>query len=106
MLDELIDAGVDIISPVQPRPAGMESHALKARFGDRVVFHGGIDTQLTLPSGTPQDVADEVRHRIQALGSGGGYIVAPAHNFQDDVPPENIVALYDAAYVYGQYPLS
>jgi len=70
-----------------------------------LVFHGGIDIQHTLPFGTPGEVMEEVRHYIKTLGPGGGYIVAPGHNVQSDVPPENLVAIRDAIETYGYYPL-
>lgn len=68
-------------------------------------FWGAIDTRRVLPFGTPQEVREEVRRRIQDLGPGGGYVVCPVHNIQLDVPPENVVAMYDAAYELGCYPL-
>ncbi len=106
ILEDLIDAGVDVINPVQPLAKSMDSYALKKRFGKRIVFHGGIDVQRVLPYGSVEDVREEVKRRIQAFGPGGGYILAPAHNIQDDVPPENAIALFEAAHQYGQYPIS
>ncbi len=106
ILEDLIDVGVDIINPVQPLAKDMNSEMLKKRFGSRVVFHGGIDVQRVLPYGSVEEVMEEVRYRIRAFGPGGGYILAPAHNIQDDVPPENIVAMFEAAHQYGQYPIS
>jgi uroporphyrinogen decarboxylase len=105
ILEDLIDAGVDVINPVQPLAKGMDSYVLKERFGDRIVFHGGIDVQRVLPYGSVEDVKQEVKHRIRAFGPGGGYILAPAHNIQDDVPPENVIAMFEAAHQYGQYPI-
>lgn len=102
VLDDLIDAGVDILNPVQPLAKGMgDPVALKKRFGDRIVFHGGIDIQHVLPHGSVEDVRAEVRKRMAGLAPGGGYILGPAHNFQVDVPPQNILAMYDAARAYG-----
>ncbi len=95
-----IEMGLDILDPIQPKANGMEPDGLKHDFGDRLVFHGGIDIQEILPFGSPEDVKREVRRYIRALGSGGGYIVAPAHNVQSDVPPENLVAIRDAI---GEY---
>jgi len=100
-----IDMGLDILDPIQPRAQGMEPKALKRDFGDRLMFHGGIDLQQTLPFGTTEDVMREVREYIQALAPGGGYIVAPAHNVQGDVPPENLVAIRDAIEAHGHYPV-
>jgi uroporphyrinogen decarboxylase len=104
LLDDLIEIGVDIINPVQVSAMG-DTAALKARFGDRVVFWGAIDTQHVLPNGTPADVEAEVRHRIRDLAPGGGYVVASVHNIQPDVPPENILAMARATRKYGEYPL-
>ncbi len=101
-----IEMGLDVLDPVQPGAKGMEPAGLKRDFGDKLVFHGGIDTQHTLPFGTVSEVKREVRSTIQALGVDGGYIAGPAHNVQSDVPPENLVAVRDAISEFGQYPLS
>jgi uroporphyrinogen decarboxylase len=101
-----IEMGLDILDPIQPKAQGMEPAGLKRDFGDRLVFHGGIDIQEILPFGSPADVMQEVRRYIQVLGPGGGYIVAPAHNVQSDVPPENLVAIRDAIGEYGYYPIT
>ncbi len=101
-----IDMGLDVLDPIQPQAQGMEPERLKKDFGDRLVFHGGIDLQQVLPNGTPEEVKAEVRRYIQALSPGGGYIVAPAHNVQSDVPPENLVAIRDAIEEYGRYPIA
>ena len=107
LLGDLVEAGVQIINPVQVNAAGMGDTArLKAEFGDRLTFWGGIDTSAVLPRGTPEDVRREVRRRIADLGPGGGYVVCPVHNFQPEVPPENIVAMFDAVLEYGRYPLN
>jgi uroporphyrinogen decarboxylase len=100
-----IEMGLDILDPIQPRARGMEPEGLKRDFGERLVFHGGVDLQQTLPFGTPEEVCAEVRRYIQALAPGGGYIVAPAHNVQSDVPPANLVAIRDAIATYGRYPI-
>jgi uroporphyrinogen decarboxylase len=97
LLDDLIAAGVDVINPVQPRAQDMDRGELKRRFGERIVFHGGVDTQWVLPRGSTEDVRREVSECRKALGAGGGYVLAPAHNVQDDVPPENVMALVEAA---------
>ena len=73
----------------------MEPERLKAEFGDRISFWGGINTQQTLPQGTSEEVATETRHVIDVLGKGGGYVLNAVHNIQPEVPPENIVAMYD-----------
>jgi uroporphyrinogen decarboxylase len=89
---------VDVINPVQTSAAGMDPSWLKRTFGDRIVFWGGgVDTQRTLPFGTPEQVAAEVRERIRILAPGGGFIFNPIHNIQQGTPPANIAAAYDAA---------
>jgi len=99
LIPEFIDIGVDALNPVQVSSAGMDdTAALKAEFGDRICFWGGIDTQRILPLGTPEEVRADVRRRIADLAPGGGFVVAPVHNIQEDVPPENIVAMADAAW--------
>lgn len=96
----LAENGIDIINPVQTSAVGMEPEYLKAEFGERVCFWGGIDSQHLLPNGSPEDVAAETRRIIGILGEGGGYIVNPVHNIQADVPAENIIALFEAAREY------
>ncbi len=96
-IEDLIEIGLDVLNPIQPRAAGMAPDALKRDFGDRLSFHGGIDEQQLLPRGTPEEVMAGVRRVLDMLSPGGGYILAPAHNFQPDTPPENIVAMYRAA---------
>lgn len=90
---DLIELGIDILDPLQPVP-GMEPETLKKEFGDRVCFHGGIDTQQLLPFGSVEDVLAHSRKYQEILGAGGGYILAPAHFFQPDTPAENIFAVY------------
>jgi uroporphyrinogen decarboxylase len=103
VLDDLIDAGVEVINPVQPRAKDMDSSSLKAHFGARVVFHGGVDEQYALPHGSTEEVREEAARRIEAFAPGGGYIFAPAHNIQDDVPPENVVTMFQTALEVGSY---
>jgi uroporphyrinogen decarboxylase len=104
LLDDLIEIGVDAIHPVQVAAKDMDSASLKKRFGDRLSFWGGIDTQHVLPHGTTADVRAEVRRRIRDFAPGGGYILGAVHNLQAGVPIENIIAMYDGAREYGQYP--
>jgi uroporphyrinogen decarboxylase len=99
LLPDLIDAGVDILNPIQPGARDMEPDRLKRDFGDRLVFWGGIDTQNVLPRGTTAEVERTVRSVLDAMG-GAGYILAPAHNLQPDVPPENIAAIFEAGSRY------
>lgn len=94
----LIEMGVDILNPVQTTAAGMDPIKLKQQFGDRLVFWGAAcDCQKTLPFGTPDQVAREVEQNIATLAPGGGYVLASVHNIQAGVPPENVIALFDAA---------
>jgi uroporphyrinogen decarboxylase len=103
LIEEFIEIGVDALNPVQVSSAGMgDTAALKAEFGDRICFWGAIDTQRVLPMGTPDAVRTQVQQRIRDLAPGGGYVLASVHNIQEDVPPENILAMADAALEYGQ----
>jgi len=90
----LIKAGVQILNPLQPRARDMEPEGLKADFGNELTFYGGIDTQEILPNGTPEEVTAETRRVIGILGRGGGYVLSAAHHIQEDVPLENVVAMY------------
>jgi uroporphyrinogen decarboxylase len=103
LIPDLIDMGVDALNPVQVSAQGMDTRRLKQEFGRHISFWGGIDTQKVLPFGTPEEVAAEVRRRIEDLAPGGGYVLCAVHNIQADVPPENICAMYDAALEYGRY---
>jgi uroporphyrinogen decarboxylase len=103
IIPDLIDIGIDILNPIQPRCLGMDPDELKSEFGDRLCFHGAVDTQKTLPFGTKAEVVAEVRNRIDVLGAGGGYILAPVHTVEADVPVENLLAVYETAKTYGQY---
>jgi uroporphyrinogen decarboxylase len=104
-IPDLIEVGVDILNPVQLSAAGMDSAELKREFGREIVFWGGgVDTQRVLGRGTPAEVRDEVRRRIEDLAPGGGFIFAAVHNIQADVPVENIVAMREALREYGVYP--
>ncbi|MFC1596354.1 uroporphyrinogen decarboxylase family protein [Planctomycetota bacterium] len=94
MIPELIESGIDVLDPIQPVAPGMSPELLKAEFGDRLSFHGGIDMQQLLPHGSADEVRREVRRYCDVLGRDGGYILGPAHLFQPDVPPENILAVY------------
>ena len=106
LLPDLVEIGVQVLNPVEVRAVGMEDTAkLKREFGDALTFWGAIDTHHVLPQGSVAAVRDEVRRRIRDLGPGGGYVVGPVHNIQPDVPPANVVAMYDAAYETGRYPL-
>lgn len=104
LIPDLIDLGFDILNPVQVSAAGMDTHRLKQEFGRDIVFWGGgVDTQRVLPFGTPDEVADEVKRRIDDLAPGGGFVFAAVHNIQADVPPQNIVTALDTALQCGRY---
>ncbi|HEY3417804.1 MAG TPA: uroporphyrinogen decarboxylase family protein [Armatimonadota bacterium] len=94
LLDGLMAAGVEILNPIQPKAAEMEAERLKEKGRGRLCFHGGMDLQELLPSGTPEEVRAEATRRKAILGDGGGYICAPAHSLPEDVPVENILALF------------
>jgi len=97
VIPDLIEAGIDILNPIQAQAKGMVPMELKQEFGSNLCFHGAVDVQQTMPKGTTEDVRYEVRQRIEVLGAEGGYILAPTHNFQTDVPIENILAFYEEA---------
>ncbi len=101
ILPDLVDVGIQILNPIQWRTPGMEREGLKRDFGDKLVFHGAMDNQHTLPFGSPEDARQEVEDNIRILGEGGGFILAPCHNIQSNTPPENVVAMYEAGYEMG-----
>jgi len=97
LIPGLIEAGLDILQPVQTSAAGMAPERLKAEFGrDLCFWGGGCDTREVLPHGTPSEVAEDVRRRVGILAPGGGYVFQQVHNVMADVPPENVVAMLDA----------
>ena len=98
-----IDAGIDILNPVQISAANMEPERLKRDFGGRVVFWGGgCDTQKVLPLGTTDDIRDHVRHNIQVFAPGGGFVFTQVHNIQQNVPVDNVLSLFQTACDFGQ----
>ncbi len=104
LLPDLIEIGVDIINPVQVSAAKMDSAKLKKEFGDEIVFWGGgVDTQKVLSFGTPDGVRDEVKRRIEDLAPGGGFVFGTIHNIQPEVPPANIIAMWETLQEYGVY---
>ena len=106
LIEDFIEIGVDILNPIQTSAGRMADLAsLKERYGDRITFCGAIDTHRILPHGTPDEVRAEVRRVIEALGPGGGYMLGAVHTVMGDVPPENVLAMVDAAEEYGRYPL-
>jgi uroporphyrinogen decarboxylase len=95
-IPEFIKLGVDVLDPIQPTGPEMTPESLQAEFGGKISFHGGLDMQNLLPYGTPEKVRAEARRYSRVLGSNGGYIVTGAHLYQPDVPPENILAVYES----------
>ena len=107
LLNDLIEIGIEVLNPVQVSAKEMGDTArLKREFGDRLAFCGAIDSQAVLPHGTADEVRREVKRRIKDLAPGGGYILAPVHCIQPDVPPENVCAMFEEAVVAGRYPLA
>jgi uroporphyrinogen-III decarboxylase len=95
-LDDFVEAGVDILNPVQCSASGMEAGALKAKYGGQLVFWGGgVNTQQTLPFGTPEQVRAEVAERMRVFGAGGGFVFNTIHNIQAKTPTENALALFE-----------
>jgi uroporphyrinogen decarboxylase len=103
LIPDLIELGFDILNPVQVSARGMDSRRLKEEYGNDITFWGGIDTQHVMPFGKPEEVADEVKRRIDDLAPGGGFVLATVHNIQAFVPPENIVTAFETALEYGTY---
>jgi uroporphyrinogen decarboxylase len=101
VIPELIEIGVDILNPVQPEC--LDPRELKSRYGDHLSFWGAIGIQHTLPFGTPAEVREEVRTRIETVGAGGGLLIGPTHIVEPEVPLENIVAMVEAVKEYGTY---
>ena len=103
-IPDLIDMGVDILNPVQTSAKNMNPEMLKETFGEDIVFWGGgIDSQHTLPFSSPVEIRQEVKNNLETFMPGGGYVFNNIHNIQAGVPPENIVAMYEAAYEFGFY---
>ena len=101
LIRDLIEVGIDALNPVQVSAANMATERLKQEYGRELAFWGGIDTHRVLPTGTPAEVREEVKRRIDHLRDNGGYVLCAVHNIQPEVPPENIVAMYEAAFEYG-----
>ena len=103
-MDDFVDAGVDILNPVQISASGMEPEVLKEKYGDRFVFWGGgVDSQGVLSFGTPEEVREQVEYNIKTFGKGGGYVFNNVHNIQATVPVENLVVFFETLKEKGQY---
>lgn len=105
IIPDLIRLGVDVLDPIQVGAKEMNSYNLKEEFGDKLCLHGSIDTQRTLPFGSPREVGEEVKERIKFLAPHGGFILGPSQDFLPDIPTENIVVMYETAKQYGKYPI-
>ncbi len=103
IIGDLVDIGVDALNPVQVSARQMDTDVLKREFGRHLAFWGAVDTHRVLPMGSPEEVEAEVKRRIGDLGAGGGYVVASVHNVQEEVPPENVVAMFEAVQKWGTY---
>jgi len=103
LIPDMIEAGLDILNPVQPEVHDMDRRELKTSFGDRLAFHGSISIQRTLPFGKPEDVRAEVAERVETLAPSGGFIFCTAHNIQADTPLRNVEALFEAYRELGRY---
>jgi len=104
LISDLIEIGVDILNPVQFSAQDMDAARLKREFGQDLTFWGGgADTQQVLPNGSPEEVRQHVRQQIEIFAPQGGYVFNPVHNIQPNVPPENILAMYEAAQEFGRY---
>jgi len=104
VIPDLIEVGVDIINPVQVSAHGMDPLELKREYGKDLVFWGGgVDTQTVLHGGTPNEVRDEVKKRLDALMPEGGFVFAAVHNIQPNVPPQNIMAMWETLQEHGTY---
>lgn len=103
LIPDFIDAGVDILDPIQTSATGMVIEDLKREFDDRLCFHGAIDTQQFLPNATADEVVEMVKRTISVLGHDGGYLFSSSHRIQQDTPLENIIAMYDTANSFTAY---
>ena len=102
-MEPFIESGFDVINPVQCSATGMEPERLKAKYGDRLTFWGGgVDTQQTLPFGTPEEVRREVQQRCEVFGPDGGFVFNSVHNIQANTPIENIVAMFEAVHQFNE----
>ena len=101
VIKDRAEIGLDVLNSMQPFAKNMNTKNLKEQFGEIMSFHGGIDVQRILPYGTPADIRKEVKRLIKIWMPTGGWIGAASHNIQPDVPPENIVAMFDALQEFG-----
>jgi len=96
IIEDLIEVGIDVLNPIQPEC--MDPVEIKRKYGDRLVLHGAVSLQKTLPFGSPEDVKEEVRYLIKNCNVNGGFVIGPSNVLFKEIPPENIVAMYEAVY--------
>jgi len=96
IMDDLIETGLDILNPIQPEC--MDPVKIKNKWGDKIVLHGTVSLQRTLPCATTEQVRDEIRYLIKHCGCGGGYVLGPSNKLFQEIPAENIIAMYEAVY--------
>ena len=109
LIPDFIAMGIDVLHPLEPCGGALDIYTVKARYGDRIALHGNIDLSGVLSTGTPQEVAQDVRDHLDRLAPGGGYIVSSSHNITEDIPVENFYAMRDAVVGYryqGTAPIS
>ena len=102
-LDEFVDIGIDVLNPLQANAKDMDPTMIKGKVGNQLALWGGIDTHEVLPKGSPEDVRREVKTKIEILGKGGGYLCSADHNILIDIPPKNLITMFEAAAEFGQY---
>ena len=103
LIEDFIDIGIEVLNPMQSNAKDMEAPKVKGIAGNRLALWGGIDTHQVMPKGTPEEVRQEVKRKIAVYGKGGGYMLSPDHNVLVDVPPKNLMAMFEAAVEYGKY---
>ncbi len=103
LIDDFIDIGIDVLNPLQSNAKDMDAAKIKERADGKLALWGGIDTHEALPKGTPQQVQEEVQRKISIYGRGGGYMLSADHNILVDVPPRNLIAMFEAAFQLGKY---
>jgi uroporphyrinogen decarboxylase len=104
-IPDLLECGIQILNPIQMNAAAMDTARLKREFGKELTFWGAGCDPVVMGMGTPQQVVDDVKRRVRDLAPGGGFVFGSVHNIQANVPPENIVALFDTAHEWGRYPI-
>jgi uroporphyrinogen decarboxylase len=103
VFDQFIEMGIAVVDTLQPEARDMQPAYLKARFGDRLAFHGCISTAGPVAKGSVEETVEDVRQTLETMMPGGGYALSPTHMLQDNSPTENVVAMYEAAHKYGRY---